>query len=83
MDYTKDYVKDVVEKYGEVFFVLDSGERYEVHGTDELSFGRAPNPSAASTDYVMVHVEGMHDGELLKVDFPIESIEHHASHKEL
>ena len=83
MDYTKEYVKEVVENYGEVFFVLESGRQYEVHGTDELSFEKAPNPSAASTSYTIVHVEGMHDGELLKVDFPLESIEHHLSHREI
>jgi len=83
MDYTEDYFEDVVSRYGEVFFVLDSDREYEVHGTDSFEFTEAPDPSSASTDYTMVHVEGKHGDEYLKVDFPLEAIEHHYTHKEV
>lgn len=77
MDYTESYFKDVVLQYGEVFFVLDSDREYEVHGTDSFEF------QETSAGHTMVHVEGMHDGELLKVDFPLKAIEHHYSHAEV
>jgi hypothetical protein len=83
MDYSEDYFEDVVSEYGEVFFVLDSDREYEVHGTDQYEFQEAPDPSSASTDYTMVHVEGMHDGEFYKVDFPLDAIEHHYTHREV
>lgn len=83
MDYTESYFEDVVSQYGEVFFVLDSDREYEVHGTDSFEFTEAPDPSSASSDYTVVHVEGMQNNEWLKVDFPLDAIEHHYSHREV
>lgn len=76
MQYTESYFEDVVEQYGEVFFVLDSDREYEVHGSDQYEFTEAP-------DATVVHVEGMHDGEFYKVDFPLDAIEHHYTHREV
>lgn len=83
MDYTEDYFEDVVSRYGEVFFVLDSDREYEVHGTDSFDFEDAPNPNSASSDYTVVHVEGTRDGEYLVAEFPLDAIEHHYTHREV
>lgn len=74
MQYTEDYVTDVVQKYGEVFFVLDSGEEYEVHGTDSIEFTEA---------HSLVRVEGIRDDEYVIVEFPLDIIEHHYTHREV
>lgn len=83
MDYTEDYFEDVVVRHGEVFFVLDSGEEYEIHGTDSFEFEEAPNPNSASSDYTVVHVEGLRNGEYVIVHFPLDAIEHHYTHREV
>jgi len=83
MDYTEDYFTEIVQKYGEVFFVLDSDREYEVHGTDSFEFVEAPNPNSVSQDYTLVHVEGTRNGEYLKADFPLDAIEHHFTHAEI
>jgi len=75
MQYTKDYVTRVVQKYGEVFFVLDSGEEYEVHGTDSTEFTTGPEK--------MIRVEGLRDDEYVIVEFPVDAIEHHYTHREV
>jgi hypothetical protein len=74
MRYDKARFEQAVEKFGEVFFVLDSGEEYIVHGKDGFDF--VQNGDAVRT-------EGMQDDEWLKVEFPLDSIEHHYSHKEI
>jgi hypothetical protein len=76
MHYTKSYFEDVVSEYGEVFFVLDSGSEYEVHGTDQYEFVDVESTS-------IVHIEGMRDSEYYKVDFPLGAIEHHYTHREV
>jgi len=83
MQYTETYFEDTVETYGEVFFVLDSDREYEVHGSDQYEFREVNDPSSVSCDFTVVHVEGMHDGEYYKVDFPLDSIEHHYTHREV
>lgn len=83
MDYTEDYFDEVVSEYGEVFFVLDSDREYEVHGSDQYDFIEAPNPHSVSSDYTVVHVEGIRDGERLVIEFPIDAIEHHYTHREV
>jgi hypothetical protein len=83
MDYSEDYFTDVVQKYGEVFFVLDSDREYEVHGTDSFEFTEAPNPSSVSSDYTLVKVEGMQGDEHVIVEFPLDAIEHHYTHREV
>lgn len=83
MDYTEDYFEDAVSRYGEVFFVLDSDREYEVHGTDSFEFVEAPNPSSVSKDYTLVRVEGLHEDEYLVVEFPLDAIEHHYTHREV
>lgn len=72
MAYSKEQFEDVVERFGEVFFVLDSDREYQVHGTESYE-----------VDNGVVHVEGMKDGEYLVVEFPLGAIEHHYSHKEI
>jgi len=83
MDYTKSYFEDVVSRYGEVFFVLDSDREYEVHGTDSYEFFEVDDPTSASSDYEFVRVEGKRGDEWLKVEFPLDAIEHHYTHKEV
>lgn len=77
MHYTNEYFLELVERYGEVFFVLGSGREYEIHGTDSFEFVESP-----SSD-VLVRVEGIRGDELLVVEFPLDAIEHHYSHREL
>lgn len=82
MQYTKNYFEEVVKEYGEVFFVLDSDREYEVHGTDQYEFKKQKRPSSGHYSTI-VHIEGMREGEFLKVEFPIDSIEHHYTHREV
>lgn len=77
MDYTKTDFEEAVFDYGEVFFVLDSDREYEVHGRDQYHFYESPSGET------MVHVKGMRGGEYLKVDFPLDAIEHHYTHREV
>lgn len=74
MGYTKQYFQDTVERFGEVFFVLESGEEYIVHGSAGYSI---------NDDTDMVAIKGMRDGEYLVVEFPLDAIEHHYTHKEV
>lgn len=74
MAYTKTEFEDAVERFGEVFFVLDSDREYQVHGKEGYKI---------SEDSGAVRIEGMQDGEYLVVEFPLDAIEHHFSHKEV
>ena len=76
MHYTNEYFHELVEKYGEVFFVLGSGREYEIHGTDSFEFVERSNS-------ILVRVEGIRGDELLLVEFPLDSIDHHYSHREV
>lgn len=76
MDYDKSTFKEAVARFGEVFFVLDSDREYIVHGTEGYEF-------LDYDDYTVVRAEGMQDGEYLKVEFPLDAIEHHYTHKEV
>lgn len=76
MGYTRQAFEDAVAEFGEVFFVLDSDREYEVHGERGYEFNRVGREYA-------VEIEGMQDGEYLVVQFPLSSIEHHYSHKEV
>lgn len=80
MNYTEDYFEEVVHRYGEVFFVLDSDREYEIHGTDSFEFQTVSDLRSKNT---VVHVEGQRGDEYLKVDFPLDAIEHHYTHKEV
>lgn len=72
MSYTKEQFEDAVAEFGEIFFVLDSGEEYEIHGTRsyELEDG-------------IIEIEGIQGDEYVIVQFPLDAIEHHYSHKEV
>jgi hypothetical protein len=72
MGYTKPQFEETVELLGEVFFVLDSDREYEVHGTKGYEINNG-----------VVHVEGMKGDEYLDVYFPLDSIEHHYTHREV
>lgn len=72
MEYTEKFLENKVSRFGEVFVVLDSGFEYEIHGTESY------NCSAGQ-----VVVEGMRDGEHLIVEFPLDSIEHVYTHREV
>ena len=55
-----------------MFFVLESDREYEVHGSRSFEIEDG-----------IVEVEGLHDDEYLIVQFPLDSIEHHFTHKEV
>lgn len=74
MKYDKGRFEAAVAKFGEVFFVLDSGREYIVHGGEGYEF--VQNGDA-------IRVEGMQDGEYVVAVFPLDAIEHHYSHKEV
>jgi hypothetical protein len=74
MGYTKTQFEDAVERFGEVFFVLDSDREYEVHGKEGYKI---------SDDSGVVRIEGMQDGEYLVVEFNLYDIEHHYTHREV
>lgn len=78
MAYTKREFIHAVEQFGEVFFVLDSDREYQVHGTESYEF---VDRQGAVTE--SVRVEGMNDGEYQIAVFPLDSIEHHYTHKEI
>jgi hypothetical protein len=73
MSYTKEEFESAVEELGEVFFVLESDREYIVHGKDGYTIDSGG----------VVTVEGMKDGELVMAAFPLDSIEHHYTHREL
>jgi len=72
MGYTEKKFVDAVEEFGEVFFVLESDREYEVHGTRSYEI-----------DDGIVEVEGLQGDEYLIVQFPLDAIEHHYSHREV
>lgn len=72
MGYTKQQFQDTVERFGEVFFVLDSDREYIVHGTEGYDL-----------DDGVVRVEGMQGDEYVVAEFPLDSVEHHYTHKEV
>jgi len=74
MAYSKQEFEDAVERFGEVFFVLDSDREYQVHGKEGYKI---------SEDSGIVRIEGMQDGEYLVVEFRLDNIEHHYTHKEI
>lgn len=76
MSYTDTAFEKTVEKFGEVFFVLDSGAEYIVHGKEGYEFEFIGNQS-------FVRVEGRRDDEYIVAEFPLDSIEHHYTHKEV
>lgn len=76
MDYDIPTVKSIVRRYGEVWFVLDSGEEYGVHGLEGNAQFNEPEDG-------MVHVEGMRDGEYIEAEFHVDTIEHHYTHREV
>lgn len=76
MEYTTAIFRDAVERFGEVMFVLDSDREYIVHGIEGFEFEHYGEKT-------VVRVEGMHDDEYVVAEFPLDSIEHHFTHKEL
>lgn len=78
-EYTKEILQDKVERFGEVFIVLESDREYEVHGTEQLAFTHA-----GSNAFDEVRLEGTaDDGTYQVVEFPISRIEHVYTHREL
>ena len=72
MAYSSPQFEDAVSRLGEVFFVLDSDREYQVHGTESYTINNG-----------VVRVEGVQDGEFLVVEFPLDAIEHHYTHREV
>jgi hypothetical protein len=76
MGMERDVLEALVTEYGEVFFVLDSGIEVEVHGERGYDV-----TTRGGRQYL--RTEGMHDGEWLIREVPIDRIEHAYSHKEV
>lgn len=72
MAYSEQQFENAVKRLGEVFFVLDSDREYQVHGTESYTLNSGT-----------VRIEGMQDGEFLVVEFPLDAIEHHYTHREV
>jgi hypothetical protein len=72
MEYSEMYLADVVGRFGEVFVVLDSGQEYQIHGTESYE-----------CDGDIVRIEGTSEGEYNIVEFPLDTIEHHYTHREV
>jgi len=72
MAYSEQQFVDAVERFGEVFFVLDSDREYQVHGTESYEL-----------DSGAVRVEGMQGDEYVIVEFPLDAVEHHYTHREV
>jgi len=72
MAYSEQQFVDAVDRFGEVFFVLDSDREYQVHGTESYEL-----------DSGTVRVEGMQGDEYVIVEFPLDAIEHHYTHREV
>lgn len=68
--------EEIVRHYGEVWFVLDSDREYEIHGERDYKFVERGGVTFVKTD-------GMQQGEYLDVEFPLLSIEHYYSHREV
>jgi len=79
MAYSVSQIKDKISRFGEVFLVLDSGEQYEVHGLESIEFIN----QATSRKTTEVRVEGMRDTEYIIAEFPLETIEHVYTHREV
>lgn len=77
-EYAKAVLREKVSRFGEVFIVLDSGVEYECHGTEQLEFRNAKNGV-----FEEVRVEGLRDDEWVIVEFPLDSIEHVYTHREI
>lgn len=77
MEYTEADLDDTVYRFGEAFVVLDGGREYEIHGDEGYDFVESENGGT------LVRVEGEQDGEYLKVEFPLDAVEHIYSHKEV
>lgn len=76
MQYTEELLKEYITRWGEVFVVLDSGEMYEVHGTERTEFSDRGNNT-------LVRVSGLRGDEYVIAEFDLDDIEHVYTHKEV
>lgn len=72
MSYSEQQLEDRVERWGEVFVVLESDREYEIHGTESYEITNDT-----------VRVEGARDGEIVIAEFPLDAIEHTYTHREV
>ena len=79
-NYTMDDVRDKAAYFGEMMFVLDSGEEYDFH-FHTVTFGDDSDAHALAENEL--RIEGIRDGEFLVVDVPVGSIEHIYTHREV
>lgn len=75
MTYNVEDIEDVLEEYGEIEVVLDSGVEYELHLT----------ATTFDADQGVVSADGWHadKGENLHVEFPASAVEHWYAHDTL
>lgn len=79
MAYSVSQLKDKISRFGEVFLVLESGKEYEVHGTESIDFIN----QATQRKTTEIRVEGMRNGEYIIAEFPLDSVEHVYTHREV
>lgn len=75
--YTQACIDDKVSRFGEAFVVMDSGEQYEIHGSEQYEFTESP------AGVVEVRIEGVRDGEKIVTEVPLAAIEHVYTHREI
>lgn len=84
MQYTVELFEDTVSRFGEAMVVLDSDREYMIHGTEGFTFRHPDDPSVPTQpDSVVVRAEGIDESEYKVVEFPLDSVEHIYTHKEL
>lgn len=72
MAYSRQQFEDAIDTFGEVFFVLDSGSEYTVHGNAGYEVSERT-----------VRVDGMRDDEYIIAEFPLDAIEHHYAYRQV
>lgn len=82
-NYTKDMIKDKIERFGEVFVVLDSDREYEVHGSESIEFKDSGSNLPSKRKFTEIRFEGMRDGEFVIAEVPLDSVEHVYTHREV
>lgn len=75
MEYTRELFESKVSRFGEVFVVLDSDREYQIHGSESYEF--------LDTDEVYVEGVDSESGEYVIAEFPLDSIEHVYTHREV
>ena len=77
MQYTEALIEEYIQRWGEVWVVLDSDREYQLHGLEHVEFDERDG------DTTVAQVEGMQDDEWVKVEFDLADVEHVYTHREV